>query len=362
MRKRLLHSFKLGLLAAASLCMSYAARGQYTTAAAYPFAATQSTYTYLTGGTTMSTVQQDDNVATNIPIGFSFNFAGTNYTTVTVGSNGWLSFANITASNAYNDVSSISSIAPCIMPLWDDVDGAGGSATYLTTGTAPNRVFTVEWRNWEWYWAASSISISFQVKLYEDTRIQILYKEESGTVSSPSASIGIAKSGSDYQSLNNTSTSPTSSSTTFTSTIGTRPTTGQSYMWGQPPCQYTPVSGSASNITSSKATINWANSSNGVPPQNYEIVIDQNAGNPTGAGTPVTGTTYTKSGLTPGTNYYAHVRGRCSGISTSNWLHIPFATTLCIAPKVSMANITHESALALWNSLPVGINYQYIYN
>ncbi|RYD54103.1 MAG: T9SS type A sorting domain-containing protein [Sphingobacteriales bacterium] len=27
-----------------------------------------------------------------------------------------------------------------------------------------------------------------------------------------------------------------------------------------------------------------------------------------------------------------------------------------------MANITHESALALWNSLPVGINYQYIYN
>ncbi|RYD54104.1 MAG: fibronectin type III domain-containing protein, partial [Sphingobacteriales bacterium] len=362
MKRRLLQHFKPLLMLIGGLILANTARSQYTTAAAYPFAATQSTFTYLTGATSLSGIQGDDVAVSGIPIGFTFYFAGNNYTTVSAGSNGWLSFNSITSSNAGNSTTSLSTIAPCVMPLWDDIDGAGGTASYKTTGTAPNRVFTLEWKNWEWNWSAGSISISFQVKLYEDTRIEILYKEESGTVNSPSASIGIAKSATDYQSLTNTTTSPTSSSTTFTTSISTRPTTGQSYMWGQPPCLFAPVNGTSANVTSSKATINWVHSANGAPPQNYEIVIDQNAGNPTVSGTPVTGTTYTATGLTPGTNYYAHVRGRCSGISTSNWLHISFATTLCIAPKVSMANITHESALALWNSLPVGINYQYIYN
>lgn len=365
MKKRLLQRFNAVFMLIGSLLVADSAMGQFSTAAAYPFNASSSTFNYLSGGTSVSWLNGDDRNQQSIPIGFTFNFAGTNYTTVSACSNGWLSFANSSSTTTSNATSALSTIAPAVMPLFEDISGIYGSASYQTTGTAPNRVFTFEWKNWIWnYSSSNSPSISFQVKLYEDTRIEFLYKQESGSITSSSggATIGIAKSSSDWQVLNNSTSSPTSSSSSFTTNILSRPATGQSYVWGQPPCLYTPVNGTTTNVLSNKATINWSDGINGAPAQGYEIVVDQNSGNPSGAGTSVTGTTYTKTGLTPGTDYYAHVRGRCSSISTSSWLHIPFTTTICVSPEVSMSNITHESALALWNSLPPAINYQYIVN
>lgn len=348
-----------------TICLGCAdiAKGQVpSTAAAYPFTATTEPFVYVTGGTSVS-LAGDDACVQSIPLGFTFPFAGGNYTTVSASTNGWLSLGNIYSSNWTNSQSSVASITPTIFPLFDDHYATTASFAYVTTGTAPNRVFTFEWKKLDWPRFSSYESITFQAKLFENGMIKFCYKQEPPAMNSgASASIGIAKTSSDYLTLNNASASPTASSTTFTDVISTRPATDQVYIFGAPPCLYAPVSATATNITSSKATLNWSHSVNGAPPMGYEIVIDQTAGAPAGAVTSITGTSYTATGLTPGTSYYAHIRGRCSALGASNWVNIPFTTTICIAPKVSMANITHNSALALWNSLPPAINYQYIVN
>ena len=206
------------------------------TAATYSYAASSGTFSYLSSGTSVSSLVGDDVFSSAIPIGFNFVYCGSTYTNVVAGSNGWLSFSGLTSSFSFNSSGTLSNT---LFPLWDDLDGASGSgaATYSTTGSSPNRVFTMEWKNWQWNWSATGSIISFQVKLYETSNvIQFVYKQESGTVNSPSATIGISgTSTSDYQTLNGTGSSPTSSSSTFTTSLSTKPADGQIYQYTPPP-------------------------------------------------------------------------------------------------------------------------------
>src|SRR6185295_6947252 len=114
-----------------------------------------------------------------------------------------------------------------------------GVASYLTTGTTGNHVFTFEWLHWEWYYnITTGYSISYQAKLYEATgQIDFIYPQESGPLGgvSESASIGLAGVASgNFLSLNNSSAAPTASSTTETTTINTKPATGQIYRFTPP--------------------------------------------------------------------------------------------------------------------------------
>jgi len=65
--------------------------GYAQTAASYVFSQATSTYTTLVGGTNIygATTAWDDNstAAGAIPIGFTFNYIGTDYTTIGVNSN-----------------------------------------------------------------------------------------------------------------------------------------------------------------------------------------------------------------------------------------------------------------------------------
>lgn len=225
-------------------------KAQFLTAASYPFTASVKTFTYLSGGTPITfSINNDDGYA-SVPIGFSFPFCGSSYTTAYVSTNGWISFKSQTFSTNSNSSSSLSTIAPCIMPIWDDLSSnPSGSVTYQVTGTAPDRVFTVEWKEQQWYYNNSSPYpkiLTYQVKLYEQGVIECLYTPESTSLSTtfgtPSCSIGIAGSQTDYQSLPNFSTSPTPSTSTFANSINTLPTAGQSYLWGEVPCDGTPSS------------------------------------------------------------------------------------------------------------------------
>ncbi|MER3544499.1 MAG: hypothetical protein C4311_07800 [Chloroflexota bacterium] len=139
-----------------------------------------------------------DDWVLSIPIGFSFNFYGQSFTTVNVSSNGNLQFT--TANTAYLNVCPLPSgmMGLMIVPFWDDLyppEGAG--IFYSVTGSAPNRVFTVEWRNIPHYEAAyTGTGVTFEVQLEEASGdIYFLYQDVDFGVptlnNGASASVGI---------------------------------------------------------------------------------------------------------------------------------------------------------------------------
>ena len=232
-------SFLRGLAFVLSFFLIGAGQAHAQPAAQYNFSAFGGTYTQLAGATAVTGIQQDDAVVHNIPIGFTFNFCGIGYQQLSVSSNGWLKFGSNTGTvnQLTNSLATLVDVTPGVQPLWDDIDGTPNLTPpsfsgYLTTGTAPNRVFTFEWRNWQWNYISSTGDISFQVKLYETSGIiDFIYQPGTTTPTTPSASIGIAGSSTDYKNLNNSSTAPVASSTAFTTTIATAPANGQVYRW-----------------------------------------------------------------------------------------------------------------------------------
>lgn len=183
--------------------------------------------------TSISSVEVDDGTSSSLPIGFTFNYCGTNYTQVVAGSNGVISFdASNSYISSYNSESGLGDIQPALMPLWDDLSGAAGTATYETTGTAPNRVFTIEFRDWRWRYSSSNPpTISFEVKLYETSNIiDFVYRQEPSTnTDSKDATIGITDGNTPpgYLVLDGAGANAVASSTNFTTTISDRPATGQ---------------------------------------------------------------------------------------------------------------------------------------
>ncbi|KAA5537457.1 T9SS type A sorting domain-containing protein [Taibaiella lutea] len=208
----------------------------------YGFTAATGTYTSITG-TAFSAVQGDDVCpAATIPLGFTFNFCGIDYTTIRAASNGYMTFSTTGANTLSNTANNLNVIKPSLMWLWDDLDGGGniGAASYTTTGVVPNRVFTMEFKNWQWNWSSNVATISVQVKLYETTNvIEYIYRQEAAAGnpgSSGGASIGIADGSATatYLSLNNSTATPVASSTSFTTNINTKPATGQIYRFTPP--------------------------------------------------------------------------------------------------------------------------------
>lgn len=235
------------------LVFNHFAYSQATEAADYYFTAKTGTYTALSGGTSISSVEVDDGLSGSLPIGFTFTYCGVDYTNIYASSNGWITFGSspyiyaYPGSTGFLSTGSSSGIGPAVMPLWDDVSGDSGTASYETSGSSPNRVFTIEFKDWLWDFSTTTPAISFQVKLFEGTNvIQILYKQESGTPFwdySDGATIGIGGGSSDdFLSLNNSSSSPTASSTTLTVDITDKPATNQIYQFAPyPECIGTPV-------------------------------------------------------------------------------------------------------------------------
>jgi hypothetical protein len=79
----------------------------------------------------------------------------------------------------------------------------------------------------------------------------------------------------------------------------------------------------ASGVTETAATISWPAAPGAV---SYEYVLDENAGDPAGAGTTTTALSYTVDTLNPATTYYFHIRSNCDGAGFSAWATTSFDT------------------------------------
>lgn len=223
------------LAAAAQKASTYTLAAAGSSAAAYAALAPTSAAATRTAGT------EDEGYYNSLPIGFTFRFAGVNYTTLSASTNCFLTLGQALSSAIPTNNLNTGTVRPIIAPLWDDVSfgtaaspadpTVDGNLFYQTTGATGSRVFTIEWRNVRWNTAATGPVLSCLVQLFEGTNLVVFdYLQGSGsaTGSTRSASVGLAGATSgDFLSLSDLSLTATTSSTTETSTIASRATSGR---------------------------------------------------------------------------------------------------------------------------------------
>lgn len=269
MKKNLLHSFLFFLVLFIG-CLPSKSTAQ-NSAHDYQFSAGTMPFTPISGGTSLSTIHGDDQYVTNIPIGFSYTFAGRAYTTVSISSNGWLSLSTVSTSQLTNSLTNAQDIDPLFFIYWDDMTGGSGTASYSTIGTAPNRIFVVQFLNWQRL-SASGPMFDMQIRMHENGTVEYNFRDQSGTHTGPSASVGIMDHNHNYQSLPSVAANPTPSITTFTTSISAKPANNQYYRWAIPPCTSPPTPGTAvivSNCSVGGAHLNVRGNSMGLN-QTYE--------------------------------------------------------------------------------------------
>jgi hypothetical protein len=180
----------------------------------------------------------DEGFANDVPIGFNFMYnSNTSYTKVSISTNGFLSFKELSDAHVSNNLSSgAADERPIVAPLWDDLDvQSTTNISYITTGSAPNRIFTVQWLNVKWGFGAANAAISFQVKLYETSNwIEFIYRAEAGSPLSPSASVGLTANGTgnnNFLSIASLGSNPNVSTTNEVNNIFSKPSNNQSYIF-----------------------------------------------------------------------------------------------------------------------------------
>jgi hypothetical protein len=199
-------------------------------------------------GTAVGASGWDDDTYNSIPIGFTFYYDSSPYNEVAVCTNGWLSFDPTTGSTAHggyspnNLATDEDGMRPFVTPLYGDLL-VNGDIYYETNGTAPNRIFTIEWNNVAAdYMYGDSNSVSFQVILYETTNtIQFVYTPgpaAANTFDNPSGSglaAGLVDINGNFISLSDLSASATISSTIENDSLYTPPPPGLTFTFTPQP-------------------------------------------------------------------------------------------------------------------------------
>ena len=199
---RLRHWALAALLATGAVGSAHAQLGY----AAANVTNTAGTYTDLgTTGTAIGTVNTDDANSAATPIGFNFVFNGTTFTNFVLNTNGFIKLGGTAPTGAqYTDGGQSTVNGPIdgaetnlILPFNQDLTaGSAGGTEYrvTTTGTSPNQVCTIQWKNVSDK-ARGAIgtqyaNFSFQAKLYEGSnQIEFVY----GTATPGAVSADIAK-------------------------------------------------------------------------------------------------------------------------------------------------------------------------
>lgn len=137
-----------------------------------------------------------DDASLLVNIGFSFPYGSVgNISTIRINSNGALNDASTSWSAYSNSILASASPDYVIAPYWDDINRSqGGTITYGTLGSAPNRHFIVAWTNTPRY--PNTGSCTFQVVLYENGDIRFRYSTANSLCNGSSATIGIKESSS----------------------------------------------------------------------------------------------------------------------------------------------------------------------
>ncbi len=133
----------------------------------------------------------DDVLSSAINLPFTFKFYGQNRTGIKISSNGWITFDVATTGSALGNTLLPTAGVPndVIAGMWDDLFSP--SVDYFTVGTAPNRVFVVNF-NTSYHFGSTASTVRFQILLNEGSNIvQILCLDCNADASFPTATQGI---------------------------------------------------------------------------------------------------------------------------------------------------------------------------
>ena len=134
----------------------------------------------------------DNGMSSALPIGFSFNFYDTNYTSLYLSSNGFVTFLSgqspssgvpvpIPTNDLHNGL---------IAGWWNDLDMRyGGKFYYETKGIAPNRYFIVQYHALSL--GSTGITSTFQIKLFESSNVIEVHYLDAKTQTNSYSIIGI---------------------------------------------------------------------------------------------------------------------------------------------------------------------------
>lgn len=164
----------------------------------YTFSAVAGTYTEITGGTVHATGTGIGNTEYALALPFNFPFHGLTYASggnIGVNANGF-----VTLGTGYGgQTAPLTSLSVPTIAGWANylTGTATGELRSQTTGTSPNQVLTIQWKNFTRGPGAniSNDLFNFQIKMYESGRIDIVYGAMS-VATEVGAQIGISQVGS----------------------------------------------------------------------------------------------------------------------------------------------------------------------
>ncbi|MBL7727530.1 MAG: hypothetical protein JNM68_07595, partial [Dinghuibacter sp.] len=299
----------------------------------------------MTGATAVSPADRDDGVSALQTIPFTFNYEGTGYTQLSVSCDGWVKLGSVAGVAQFTNAITSTTNIPKLFPLWDDIAlGTNGTVSVLTTGTAPNRVYKIQWFVTIPRSTGGTANSTFQCWLYETTNVIEFRYGAGGNPGSASAGINGATA-TNFHSI--TTTSHTSSTTTANNSVAAWPGNGRMYTFTPPaPCAGTPsaptipasagfcqpsgtVTLTATNLPiGTGLTYQWEESDdNGVGDAWANVV----------GGTGATGTTYTSPTLSAPIYYRIKVTCTNSGLSSNS-------ASCAIAPVFCSFNVARSAA------------------
>ena len=374
MRNTYLIRGSMRVLALAILGMFSSLRG-YGQITGYTFTNSLGTYTAISGGTTVGnsglqgaifgadpvnpisdvgalTSSYFGTAGFGAPIGFDFKFGARTYTTFQMSTDGYIKLGGIVAADAYPTIITGSSIPVQFAGSAEDgrdliaafgssspAGGLGGQTgstmKYITTGSAPNRVCTIEWagvcRN-----GVVGDNFNFQIKLYETSnKFEIVYGSmttaSTSTVNGTAGAVG--RLGTDFKKVGNTLTTTTMEAPVLATTnvvspftnervqwrIGFMPSSGRTYTFdpaGSVTC-FMPVK-PVFTVNGDQVDISWGAAS-GATSYNveYRNVTASGTFAPAPGGTGLAGTSLSITGLTAANQYEFRVQSNCSG---TDWI------------------------------------------
>jgi hypothetical protein len=307
-KKFIAHRLGIGL-AVFGLALSPAGAGaQSITATNYPVTAGTDVLVPipLTGTTVHVASGVDDTPGPLNPFGggFMFWYGGVPYTSLSAGPDGFLRLGTAAASQFTNDLGSTTN-TPVIAPYWDDLaTGTNGAVTGFLTGTAPNRIYVVNWQLTIPRNTTGAAAAAFQCWLHENGRIEFVYGNN--IVAGTSYSVGFAQaSGTPTRIVAGTINVPFATST-FAYVSATPNNTNTSAIANGSKLSFIPPAGSAiptglsfTAVGPAGMTLNWTD--NATDESGYAILRSDDNGATYAliASLPANTVTYAATGLVP---------------------------------------------------------------